>query len=151
MVSTLWVRHASSSAAVARKSVQAAFCRAGAPEDDAFDAALIASELIANAVRHARPLPSGHLAVEWTLDSAGYTISVTDGGSNIDVEARTASARDISGRGLMIVAALSQDWGVSSSSSEPGADTTVWARGSFRPASSIDRAGLQPTCGLSRS
>lgn len=145
-MSTLWVRHAPSSAAVARKSVHTAFCRAGVAEDDAFDAALIASELVANAVRHASPLPSGHLSVEWVLDSSSYFISVTDGGSNSEITPRETDANDISGRGLMIVAALTQDWGVSSTGSEQGvATTTVWARGRFAEAESLNRRGLQPT------
>ena len=116
------------------------------PADDAFDAALIASELVANAVRHATPLPSGHLAVEWVLDSASYTISVTDGGSSTDVTVRAAAADDVSGRGLMIVAALAEDWGVSSTTSERGAETTtVWARGRFSEAGSLNHRGLQTT------
>lgn len=125
-VATLWVRHAPSSAAVARRSVAAAFQKAGLSSDQAFDAALIASELVGNAVRHGSPLPSGHLAVEWSFGHEGYTISVTDGGTVAgEIAAREADSLDVSGRGLMIVAALSQDWGVAS---EDGR-TTVWARG----------------------
>ncbi|MEO6702524.1 MAG: ATP-binding protein [Jatrophihabitantaceae bacterium] len=145
-MSTLWVRHAPSSAAVARRSVHTAFRRAGMPDDDAFDASLIANELVANAVRHATALPSGHLAVEWVLDSASYTVSVTDGGSSSEVTPRETDPHDISGRGLMIVAALAQDWGVSSTTSERGTGTTtVWARGKFASADSLNRRGLQTT------
>lgn len=133
-MSTLWVRYAPSSAAVARRSVLAAFGEAGFTDDLALDAALIASELVGNAVRHAAPLPSGHLALSWSLDSAGYQVSVTDGGparnstagiSTAGISARHAAAQDASGRGLRIVAELSDDWGVAT---EAGA-TTVWARG----------------------
>lgn len=80
-MSTLWVRHASSSAAIARRRVLAACADAGLTGEQALDAALIASELVGNAVRHAAPLPSGQLAVSWLLDSDGYQISVTDGGA----------------------------------------------------------------------
>ena len=151
-MSTLWVRHASSSAAVARRSVLAAFGAAGLPTEQALDAALIASELVGNAVRHAAPLPSGQLAVNWSVDSDGYQISVTDGGATAatpgatdaaadttapgaadttapvsarpEIAARQAGSHDIDGRGLRIVAELCDDWGVSA---QAGA-TTVWAR-----------------------
>ncbi|MDQ1741084.1 MAG: hypothetical protein QOE53_2736 [Pseudonocardiales bacterium] len=127
-MSTLWVQHASSSAAVARRSVLAAFDAAGLPTEQALDAALIASELVANAVRHAAPLPSGQLAVSWSVDSDGYQISVTDGGvpgtTRPQISARQAGSRELAGRGLQIVAELSDDWGVAA---EDGA-TTVWAR-----------------------
>ncbi|HJQ01982.1 MAG TPA: ATP-binding protein [Jatrophihabitans sp.] len=126
-MSILIVRHTPSSASIVRREVQAAFLDAGASEEDAFDAALIASELVSNAVRHAAPLPSGQLAVEWLLDGDGYRISVTDGGSPHRIGSRVAGARDLSGRGLTIVAALAEDWGVSAGSG-PG-QTTVWARG----------------------
>jgi anti-sigma regulatory factor (Ser/Thr protein kinase) len=141
-VSTLWVRHAPSSAAVARRSVQAAFQQAGLSAEDGYNAALITSELVANAVRHARALPSGHLAIEWLLDDTGYLISVTDGGSRLvgHIVAQAADVQDITGRGLMIVAALSRSWGVAD-----GAETTtVWARGDY--AATDSRAGeLQST------
>lgn len=127
-MSTLWVRHASSSAAVARRSVLAAFDAAGLTTEQALDAALIASELVGNAVRHAEPLPSGQLAVRWSMDSDGYQISVTDGGTpgcaRPQISARQAGRHDPDGRGLQIVAELSDDWGVAA---EDGA-TTVWAR-----------------------
>jgi two-component sensor histidine kinase len=110
-------------------------------EDDAFDAGLIASELVTNAVRHGAALPSGHLVVEWTIDSNSYTILVTDGGTNAEIAPRAASEHDITGRGLTIVAALAQDWGVCITSG----GTTVWARGSFPGADALNRQGLQTT------
>jgi anti-sigma regulatory factor (Ser/Thr protein kinase) len=113
---------------VARRSVLAAFDAAGLTAEQALDAALIASELVGNAVRHAAPLPSGQLAVSWSRDPDGYRISVTDGGvpgtAGPQISARQAGSRDPGGRGLQIVAELSDDWGVAA---EAGA-TTVWAR-----------------------
>ena len=143
-MSTLWVRHAPSSAAIARRRVLAAFDDAGVTGEHALDAALIASELVGNAVRHAAPLPSGQLAVSWVLDSDGYQISVTDGGNPAggslaggvsvsdtaagdepaDISVRHAGPQDTTGRGLRIVAELCDLWGVAD---EAGA-TTVWAR-----------------------
>jgi anti-sigma regulatory factor (Ser/Thr protein kinase) len=104
--------------------VLAAFGDAGLTGERALDAALIASELVGNAVRHAAPLPSGQLAVRWSVDSDGYQISVTDGGAAGRISARRAGGQDVDGRGLRIVAELADSWGVAA---EDGA-TTVWAR-----------------------
>ena len=127
-MSTVWVRHSSSSAAVARRSVLAAFDDAGLATEHALDAALIASELVGNAVRHATPLPSGQLAVSWSVDRTGYRIAVTDGGlpggTCPQISARQAGCREVEGRGLRIVAELSDDWGVAAEADT----TTVWAR-----------------------
>ena len=121
---TLAVRHSPASAAIARRIVADALQRAGVTADQAFDAALIASELVGNAVLHGRPLPSGEISIEWQLSADCYYIAVTDGGHSAAVEAKSADVRDVSGRGLMIVAALSQEWGVLNN----GTSTTVWAR-----------------------
>jgi two-component sensor histidine kinase len=104
--------------------------------DQAFDAALIASELVGNAVRHGRPLPSGEILIEWQLSAEGYYLAVTDGGSSPAVAPQEADAQDVNGRGLMIVAALSQEWGVIHN----GTSTTVWAQVRLAPA-----AGPTPT------
>ncbi len=120
----LSVRHAPASAATARWSVADALQKAGLTADQAFDAALIASELVGNAVRHGRPLPAGDISVEWTLSSDSYYIAVTDGGNSSAVEPKDTDTHAISGRGLMIIAALSREWGVINN----GTSTTVWAR-----------------------
>lgn len=141
-MATLWLEHAASSAAIARRSLSTALQEAGLSADDAYDAALIASELVGNAVRHGSPLPSGHLAVEWTFGSedGSYTIAVTDGGQHAGNEIRpqVAAESDPSGRGLMIVAALATDWGVAHRDHA----TTVWARCSLPVPSS---ARLDPS------
>ncbi|HEX4728309.1 MAG TPA: ATP-binding protein [Jatrophihabitans sp.] len=143
-MATLLVRHTPSSAALARRSVQAALLDSGASDDDALDAALIVGELVGNAVRHAAPLPSGHLAVEWLVERDGYRISVTDGGSQHRVSSRSAAAHETTGRGLAIVAALAQDWGVTSNAGS--AHTTVWARGRLCQTGRPPRGNLQTTC-----
>ncbi len=127
-MSTLRLRHAASSAAVARRRMLADFEAAGVAEAPAQDAALIVSELVGNAVRHAAPLPDGRLAVRWSVDRHGYSVSVTDGGTGSQADdriaTRPATSYDPTGRGLRIVAALADSWGVADSD---GA-TTVWAR-----------------------
>jgi anti-sigma regulatory factor (Ser/Thr protein kinase) len=126
-VATLSVRHAPASAAIARRNVGDALQRAGLTADQAFDAALIASELVGNAIRHGRALPSGDIVIEWQLSAEGYYIAVTDGGNSPGVAPKEADVLDTSGRGLMIVAALTQEWGVINHDNA----TTVWAQASL--------------------
>jgi anti-sigma regulatory factor (Ser/Thr protein kinase) len=87
------------------------------------DAVLVVSELVGNSIRHARALPAGNLAVSWEQRAGGLTISVTDGGGLQSPVVRDAGPYDTHGRGLSIVAVLTDFWGVSH-----GPDTvTVWA------------------------
>ncbi|MEU0843919.1 ATP-binding protein [Streptomyces sp. NPDC005962] len=73
-------------------------------------ATLIVSELVTNAIQHGRG------RVELKVMCCGNTvrIEVTDG-SPAPALMRTASVADENGRGLRLVAALSEDWGVSRS------------------------------------
>lgn len=119
----LWVRHAASSAAVVRTSVQACLERAGVTQDDGYDVTLVASELISNAVRHAPSLPSGHIAVRWSVSADGCLICVTDGGCATPLSALSPERTEVGGRGLAIVSTLAQDWGTQSHNDS----TTVWA------------------------
>ena len=96
--------------------------------DDEGVTTLLVSELVTNAVKHARATSTLTLAVATGMIEVG----VTDGGSprlvipaQRDVTAR-ASTRVISesGRGLMIVEALAADWGVTPA----GRGKQVWFR-----------------------
>jgi hypothetical protein len=64
-----------------RHSISVDLRQAGFTLDLADDAALLASELISNAIRHATALPSGQLEVAWTIDDVGVRLQVTDGGA----------------------------------------------------------------------
>jgi serine/threonine-protein kinase RsbW len=140
-VATLAVRHAPASAGIARRNVADALQRAGLTADQAYDAALVASELVSNAVLHGRPLPSGDILIEWQFSPKGYYIAVTDGGHSAAVTPKDADGHDINGRGLMIVAALSQEWGVINT----GTGTTVWAQASLSP-DGASAGNLQQSC-----
>lgn len=97
------------------------------------DAVAVLAELVGNAVRHASPLPGGVVRVAWRLRPAGSTaestqdtveVRVTDGGASADQPRVRAIATDaIDGRGLSIVAALSDRWGVD----RDGLGQSVWA------------------------
>jgi anti-sigma regulatory factor (Ser/Thr protein kinase) len=85
---------------------------------------LLVAELTANAARHGRvPGRSARLAL--TLTPGTLRIEVTDArGDRLPVPA-PADAGDESGRGLLLVASLADDWGWEP---YPPGGKTVWAR-----------------------
>lgn len=88
------------------------------------EAALLVTELVGNAVRHAQPLPGDRILVSWRVEAGRLQIRVTDGGNSAEAPHITqAGPNDTHGRGLTIVDALAALWGVDTS---PGS-TTVWA------------------------
>lgn len=87
------------------------------------DAALVLSELMGNAIRHARPLPGAQVQVSWALGDGSLTVSVRDGGSRTRPHARHPSPSALGGRGLAIVECLASTWGVQDSTG----GVTVWA------------------------
>ncbi|MFD5033872.1 ATP-binding protein [Streptomyces sp. NPDC058405] len=95
------------SAATARRLTDAAISCWGL-EELAEDAALIVSELVANAVRHARR-ESIRVVVERTAVRT-VRVAVADF-SQARPEVREAGDGDEDGRGLFLVAALAADWG----------------------------------------
>jgi anti-sigma regulatory factor (Ser/Thr protein kinase) len=122
-MTSVWIRNNPASAAAVRHFLHDEVEKAGLGQDLADDAALLASELVGNSIRHARALPAGYLNVTWLIDDAGVRVQVTDGGGGKRPQVRQVSLADTTGRGLAIVAALSDDWGVE----EERASTTVWA------------------------
>ncbi|WP_189172174.1 ATP-binding protein [Pilimelia anulata] len=92
------------------------------------DVVAVVAELVGNAIRHAEPLPGGVVRVAWRLAPADgdavVEIRVTDGGSGAAVpRARAAEPEATGGRGLGIVAALADRWGVD----RDGLGQSVWA------------------------
>src|ERR1700733_2930393 len=88
------------------------------------DAALVVSELLSNAILHARPLPGSRVRVSWALGPAWIELAVGDGGSETLPRAFHPSLSSIGGRGLAIVEHLCSSWGVRDDD-HPG--ITVWA------------------------
>jgi anti-sigma regulatory factor (Ser/Thr protein kinase) len=76
------------------------------------DCRLVLSELVGNAVRHARPLEDGTVKVAWMPDDGGVEIAVTDGGAVGDPHKVDAPQSAVSGRGLAVVEALAHRWWV---------------------------------------
>jgi serine/threonine-protein kinase RsbW len=110
------------SVAEARHRTLAWLARCPVGQQAAEAAVLIVSELVTNAIVH-----SGSEIVRCALrlGSGLLRIEVTDQGvSGAEPAARVPAADDVSGRGLLLVSAVSQAWGVCGAF--PGG-RTVWA------------------------
>ena len=121
--SVVLLPYAAASVADARWRLTADLCKAGISAAAVRDAVLVMSELLSNAIRHARPLPGSLVEVTWALDSGLVEISVSDGGSATSPRAARPSLSSLGGRGLAIIDHLCYRWGVSGDD----ARTTVWA------------------------
>ena len=85
------------------------------------DALLLVSELTSNAYQHGSP----EIVVRVRTSPRGVGISVSDGSGRIPVlPIDPPSIDQPSGRGLLVVDSLADNWGVSFSHDEPG--KTVW-------------------------
>lgn len=111
MAGALLVRHEPASAAFVRRQLASDLARHNFSPEAIDDAVLVASELVGNAVRHTRASASSTLDVSWDVDDSGVRVCVGDL-SDQPPQARIARDKDTTGRGLMIVAAMSDDWGV---------------------------------------
>ncbi|SDI86128.1 Anti-sigma regulatory factor (Ser/Thr protein kinase) [Frankineae bacterium MT45] len=87
------------------------------------DAELVLGELLVNSIRHARPLDFGRIEVSWDLRDGAVLLRVTDGGGAQAPHIRDGATYESGGRGLRIVDALADRWGVERSATT----TTVWA------------------------
>lgn len=105
------VPHATASAALVRHELSADLALRGIDPDSIAEVALVASELVGNAVRHTHSSNGCGLGVDWALDDAGVTVQVSDPSATAPAP-RRPSANEPGGRGLHIVAALADDWGV---------------------------------------
>jgi anti-sigma regulatory factor (Ser/Thr protein kinase) len=97
------------SARAARRAVAEVLSSWGLPAYAVDDAVLIVSELVANAVLHARD--EAALELEITFGGAWLRVSVSDG-SAVRPSARAAERNHENGRGMAIIDALSDRWGV---------------------------------------
>lgn len=79
-------------------------------EEIVADCRLVLSELIGNAVRHARPLAGGTLDIGWGCTDHEIAFAVTDGGASSKPHVIDAELDAPGGRGLTIVDALSRRW-----------------------------------------
>ena len=120
---TVLVPCAAASVAVARQRLTADLNAAGIVHAAVGDAALVVSELLSNAIMHARPLPGASLQVAWAVDAGSVEVAVSDGGAPTRPHPGHASVSSLGGRGLDIVEYLARTWGVRNDPS----GLTVWA------------------------
>jgi anti-sigma regulatory factor (Ser/Thr protein kinase) len=111
------------SAAAARVNVTDGLAGAGVSPAAISDAGLVVSELVSNAIRHARPLPGATVQLTWALGNGSVEISVRDGGASTPPRPALPSLSSLGGRGLAVVERLACRWGISTGE----AGTVVWA------------------------
>jgi len=122
--SVILLPHDPTSVGLARHRLGDELASAGVMRSVVDDAVLIASELLSNALRHARPLPCGNVRVTWRVCADGdVEVAVSDGGASTEPRLSHTSLSALGGRGLSIVDRLSDRWGVRH---EDGG-TIVWA------------------------
>jgi len=135
--SVLLLPFAASSVGVARRRLMSDLIAADVCDSAVCDVALVISELLSNALRHAVPLPGSKIRVAWRIDPGSVLVSVSDGGGPTVPELGEPTQGATGGRGLRIVERLSSRWGTSTG--EEG--TTVWAEVPVREAG-MTRVGV---------
>nr|WP_073786476.1 ATP-binding protein [Streptomyces sp. CB01580] len=128
--SSMAVPHGPAGVGQARHRMREQLRSHGMPDSVVDDAVLILSELLSNACRHGRPLGrhtdvgEGDIRAAWRVDrTGGLTVEVTDGGGPTRPVPATPSVTARGGRGLNIISALAEEWGVRDDSS---GEVTVW-------------------------
>ena len=88
---------------MARRRLTADLVSAGIYESMVGDAALVVTELLSNAIRHAAPLPGAKVRVAWTLNDDALRVAVSDAGGGPLPRVTRAAPAAPGGRGLGIV------------------------------------------------
>ncbi|QOV41795.1 ATP-binding protein [Streptomyces chromofuscus] len=127
--SSMAVPHGPAGVGKARHRMRDQLRRGGVAESVIDDAVLVLSELLSNACKHGRPLGNalagdGDVRAAWRLDPGGrLVVEVTDGGGPTRPAPATPSVTAHGGRGLNIITALADDWGVRD---DTQGEVTVW-------------------------
>jgi anti-sigma regulatory factor (Ser/Thr protein kinase) len=131
--SVLVLPFTAASVGVARRRLVSDLLEAGIYGSTVTDAAIVISELLSNALRHAKPLPGSSIRVAWHLDAGSVQVSVGDGGGPTRPELGEPTQSTTGGRGLQIVERLSRRWGTRSDDE----GTTVWAEVEVRQMTTV--------------
>ncbi len=131
--SVLLLPFAASSVGVARRRLVSDLIAAGIYDSAVCDIAVVISELLSNALRHAAPLPGSKIRVAWRIDAGTVRVSVSDGGGQTAPELGEPTQAATGGRGLRIVEKLSRRWGASTGDE----GTTVWAEVPVGPVKTV--------------
>ncbi|MFJ2262291.1 ATP-binding protein [Streptomyces sp. NPDC087844] len=127
--SSMAVPHGPAGVGEARHRMRDQLRTGGVAETVIDDAVLILSELLSNACRHGRPLGEalagdGDVRAAWRVEPTGrLTVEVTDGGGPTRPVPATPSVTAHGGRGLNIITALADEWGVRD---DARGEVTVW-------------------------
>ncbi|MCX4763349.1 ATP-binding protein [Streptomyces sp. NBC_01275] len=127
--SSMAVPHGPAGVGKARHRMRDQLRSGGVSEAVIDDAVLILSELLSNACKHGRPLGDalagdGDVLAAWRVDPGGrLVVEVTDGGGPTRPSPATPSVTAHGGRGLNIITALADDWGVRD---DARGEVTVW-------------------------
>ncbi|MCL8027171.1 ATP-binding protein [Nocardioides bruguierae] len=100
------------SVGVARHHLRAALADAGVGDPVAYDAQLVLTELVSNAVEHGHPDASGEIEVGWTIDPDRIVIDVRDAGPAPRIHPGRPTPDSTRGRGLLIVEDICSSWHV---------------------------------------
>lgn len=138
--SVVLLPHTPASVIAARSQISTDLHEAGIVSPAIGDATLVVSELLTNAILHARPLPGARVLVAWALRERSLEVAVSDGGAMTRPRTTRLSLSSIGGRGLTIVENLSWRWGVLPNDF----GLTVWA---VLPAPGGDRVGYGALAG----
>lgn len=87
------------------------------------EAETVVTELVTNAVIHARPLADGCVRVRWKVKNGAVEIEISDGGAATYPKPSPQAPWATSGRGLRIVRSIAHEWGVQDDKN----GRTVWA------------------------
>jgi anti-sigma regulatory factor (Ser/Thr protein kinase) len=101
-----------SSVRSARTNVTVTLRRYGITQRIIDDARVVVSELLGNALRHARPIQGCGLVLTLEVDDESVRLSVADGGSATLPTLLHPPQLAPEGRGLTIVRTLTREWGV---------------------------------------
>jgi anti-sigma regulatory factor (Ser/Thr protein kinase) len=94
----------------------------GKADTDALeDVRLLVSEVVTNAVRHARSPRGARIGLAVSVVGSAVRAEVSDGGSGFEPAARTKAQDEVGGWGLHLVDRLAARWGV-----DRGSATRVW-------------------------
>lgn len=96
----------------ARTRITVALRLHGVPQHVVDHARLVATELLGNALRHARPTVSGGLVLSLAVEPDAVRLAVSDGGSSYLPRLLHPSSSAMSDRGLGIVGTLTRECGV---------------------------------------
>ena len=124
------LEHGSSAGAAARELVLDFLADQTTTDELRHNAALVAYELVANAVAHGRPHGDGTVELVCELVDQALIVRVHDAGSHGAVEPRALKPEVGHGRGLAIVDALSSSWTVDRSE---GTAVTAWVPLTWQP------------------